>query len=53
MSPRALLFTSQTLQFRCQANTKNVGDSFYSPLATSEPGAGHGERRLPEALFLP
>ncbi|KAH9849448.1 heterokaryon incompatibility protein-domain-containing protein, partial [Lenzites betulinus] len=29
MSPRALLFTSQTLQFRCHTATHNVGRSFY------------------------
>ncbi|EIW59878.1 HET-domain-containing protein, partial [Trametes versicolor FP-101664 SS1] len=58
MSPRALLFTSQTLQFRCQTTTKNVGDSFYSPgpsepLFPTSPGEEGGERRLPNALFLP
>lgn len=44
MSPRALIFTSQTLQFRCPTETQNVGHSFYCP---------NGERRLPDTLLLP
>ncbi|KAI0369471.1 HET-domain-containing protein [Pilatotrama ljubarskyi] len=44
MSPRALLFTSQTLQFRCHTSTQNIGDAVHE---------GGGERRLPDALFRP
>ncbi|KAI0350136.1 HET-domain-containing protein [Trametes cingulata] len=43
MSPRSLIFTSETLQYRCQTATQNVGKSFYDP---------SGERRLHDALFL-
>ncbi|KAI0369470.1 HET-domain-containing protein [Pilatotrama ljubarskyi] len=43
MSPRSLIFTSETLQYRCQTATENVGQSFYDP---------SGERRLHDALFL-
>ncbi|KAH9856367.1 heterokaryon incompatibility protein-domain-containing protein [Lenzites betulinus] len=43
MSQRALIFTSETLQFRCHTSTKNIGSSFYDT---------RGERRLPDALFL-
>ncbi|KAI0369473.1 HET-domain-containing protein [Pilatotrama ljubarskyi] len=42
MSLRALIFTSQTLQFRCQTTTQNIGGAFYSPLY---------ERRLPDMLL--
>lgn len=28
LSPRALIFTSETVRFRCQEATRNVGDSF-------------------------
>ncbi|KAI0823231.1 heterokaryon incompatibility protein-domain-containing protein [Trametes gibbosa] len=51
MSPRALLFTSQTLQFRCHTATQNVGGSFYH--AAPPTPIVRGERRLPDALFLP
>ncbi|KAI0825323.1 heterokaryon incompatibility protein-domain-containing protein [Trametes gibbosa] len=43
MSPRALLFTSQTLQFRCQTATHCIGDAIYDPT---------DERRIPDVLFL-
>ncbi|KAH9850577.1 heterokaryon incompatibility protein-domain-containing protein [Lenzites betulinus] len=43
MSPRALLFTSQTLQFRCQTATHCIGDAIYDPT---------DERRIPDTLFL-
>ncbi|KAI0821789.1 heterokaryon incompatibility protein-domain-containing protein [Trametes gibbosa] len=43
MSPRALLFTAETLQYRCPKETRNVGNAFYDPRT---------ERRLPDALFL-
>lgn len=42
LSPRALIFTSETLQFRCRTATHNVGDSYYEP---------KHERRLPDVLF--
>lgn len=42
LSPRALIFTSETLQFRCRTATHNVGDSYYEP---------KHERRLPDMLF--
>ncbi|KAL1946195.1 hypothetical protein VTO73DRAFT_15322 [Trametes versicolor] len=45
MSPRALIFTSETLRFRCQQITKNVGNSFYHPTSA--------ELRLPDVLFCP
>lgn len=44
MSPRALIFTSQTLQFRCQTTTQSIGHALYNPFH---------ERRLPDALLLP
>ncbi|KAI0823931.1 heterokaryon incompatibility protein-domain-containing protein [Trametes gibbosa] len=44
MSSRLLLFTSQTLQFRCQTSTQSVGDSFHFP---------GFEPRLPDVLFFP
>ncbi|EIW54394.1 HET-domain-containing protein [Trametes versicolor FP-101664 SS1] len=44
MSPRALLFTSQTLQFRCQTTTQSVGGAYYNPT---------GEQRMPDAFFRP
>lgn len=44
MSLRSLIFTSETLQFRCQRGTQNVGKSFYNP---------SGEPRLPDILFAP
>ncbi|KAH9853355.1 heterokaryon incompatibility protein-domain-containing protein [Lenzites betulinus] len=43
MSPRSLLFTSKTLQFRCQTATHSIGTSFYNWTS---------EDRLPDALFL-
>ncbi|KAI0369476.1 hypothetical protein BV20DRAFT_968072 [Pilatotrama ljubarskyi] len=42
MSPRALIFTSETLQFRCQTVMQNVGNSYYD---------AKDERRLPLDLF--
>ncbi|KAI0830151.1 heterokaryon incompatibility protein-domain-containing protein [Trametes gibbosa] len=42
MSQRALIFTSETLQFRCHTSTQNIGHSFYD---------SSGERRLPDTLF--
>lgn len=45
MSPRALIFTSETLRFRCQQATQNIGHSFYH--STTD------EVRLPDALFNP
>lgn len=45
MSPRALIFTSETLRFRCQQITKNIGNSFYHLAST--------ELRLPDVLFCP
>ncbi|KAI0350134.1 HET-domain-containing protein [Trametes cingulata] len=42
MSARALIFTSCTLQFRCQTSTRNIGDAFYDPFH---------ERRLPDILL--
>ncbi len=45
MSPRALIFTSDTLRFRCQHITQNVGNSFYHPTSA--------ELRLPDVLFCP
>lgn len=44
MSPRALIFTSETLRFMCPTVTQNVGTTHYKPC---------GERRLPSMLFLP
>ncbi|EIW58184.1 HET-domain-containing protein, partial [Trametes versicolor FP-101664 SS1] len=44
MSPRALIFTSETLRFMCPSVTQNVGTTHYKPC---------GERRLPSMLFLP
>ncbi|KAL1942730.1 hypothetical protein VTO73DRAFT_4970 [Trametes versicolor] len=44
MSPRALIFTSETLQLRCQTETRSIGEAFYCL---------HGERRLPILLLLP
>ncbi|OJT05653.1 hypothetical protein TRAPUB_3527 [Trametes pubescens] len=44
MSPRALLFTSQTLQVRCQTTTQSVGRAYYNPT---------GEQRMPDAFFRP
>ncbi|KAH9850122.1 heterokaryon incompatibility protein-domain-containing protein [Lenzites betulinus] len=44
MSPRSLLFTSETLLFRCQTSTESVGGSFH--LSVFEP-------RLPDVLFYP
>ncbi len=44
LSPRALIFTSETLQFLCRTATHNVGDSYYDP---------KHERRLPDVLFHP
>ncbi|EIW52281.1 HET-domain-containing protein, partial [Trametes versicolor FP-101664 SS1] len=43
MSPRSLIYTSQTLQFRCQTTTQNIGGAVHE--------AGD-ERRLPDKLFL-
>ncbi len=46
MSPRALIFTSETLQFRCRATTearRNIGNSLRRTL---------DDPRLPETLFL-
>ncbi|KAI0829182.1 heterokaryon incompatibility protein-domain-containing protein [Trametes gibbosa] len=43
MSPRSLLFTSQTLQLRCQTATRSIGNAFYN---------WEDEPRLPDALFL-
>ncbi len=42
MSPRSLIYTSQTLQFRCQTATHNIGGAVHE--------AGD-ERRLPDTLF--
>lgn len=42
MSPRALIFTSETVQFRCQSATQNVGNAFYDT---------EHEQRLPPVLF--
>lgn len=43
MSPRALIFSSRTLQFRCLTATQHVGNSL---CGTSD------EQRLPNVLFL-
>ncbi len=43
MSPRALIFASDTLRFRCQTATQNVGNAYYNQVR---------ERRLPHVLFL-
>ncbi|KAH9856368.1 heterokaryon incompatibility protein-domain-containing protein [Lenzites betulinus] len=43
MSQRALIFTSETVQFRCRTTTQNIGKSFYDPCR---------ETRLPNAVFL-
>lgn len=43
MSPRALIFASDTLRFRCQTSTQNVGNAYYNQVH---------ERRLPHVLFL-
>ncbi|OJT05662.1 hypothetical protein TRAPUB_3521 [Trametes pubescens] len=47
MSPRALIFTSETLQLRCQTKTQNVGNAICVTHATAS------ERTLPDALFRP
>ncbi|KAI0830152.1 heterokaryon incompatibility protein-domain-containing protein [Trametes gibbosa] len=44
LSPRALIFTSETLQFRCHTSTQNIGKSFYD---------ARRELRLPDVVFLP
>ncbi|KAL1944938.1 hypothetical protein VTO73DRAFT_2558 [Trametes versicolor] len=33
LSPRALIFSGQALQFRCQKDTQNIGKSFYNTIA--------------------
>lgn len=44
MSPRSLIFTSKTLQFRCLTTTQNVGNSLRDTVE---------EWRIPRTLFLP
>ncbi|EIW52293.1 HET-domain-containing protein [Trametes versicolor FP-101664 SS1] len=44
MSPRALVFTSQTIQYKCQTHTRNIGRAFHS---------WYGERRLADVLLRP
>ncbi|EIW59349.1 HET-domain-containing protein, partial [Trametes versicolor FP-101664 SS1] len=44
MSPRSLIFTSKTLQFRCLTTTQNVGNSLRDTV---------DEWRIPSTLFLP
>lgn len=44
MSPRALIFTSKTLRFRCQETTPNVGNSIRRT---------YMDVRLPDILFHP
>ncbi|KAI0828934.1 heterokaryon incompatibility protein-domain-containing protein [Trametes gibbosa] len=43
VSPRALIFASHTLQFRCQKTTQNIGGAFHSL---------DDDARLPAVLFL-
>ncbi|KAL1946176.1 hypothetical protein VTO73DRAFT_15303 [Trametes versicolor] len=42
MSPRALVFTSQTIQYKCQTHTRNIGRAFHS---------WYSERRLADVLL--
>lgn len=44
ISPRSLIFTSRTLQFRCLTETRHIGDSLCDTFK---------EKRIPNALFLP
>ncbi|EIW58245.1 HET-domain-containing protein, partial [Trametes versicolor FP-101664 SS1] len=44
LSPRTLIFSGRTLQFRCQNDTRNIGDSFYNTIA---------DVQLPDILLHP
>ncbi|KAI0828065.1 heterokaryon incompatibility protein-domain-containing protein [Trametes gibbosa] len=44
ISPRALIFTKETLRFRCHTATRNIGDAFYDHWQSQEQG-------LPDVLF--